>query len=141
MTCLLITLLKGYNHFYWHLFDYLDNLVVVISDLLDDTREVMTALRHLRHKKNEVIVMHILDPLERSFAFGSDALFEDIETTERIMTQPWQIQKAYQKEMAAFLERYKKECRENYVDYVLLDTKTPFDVALVEYLSKREKFY
>jgi len=39
-------------------------LVVVISDLLDRQEEVMTALRHFRHKKNEVIVMHVLDPIE-----------------------------------------------------------------------------
>ena len=116
-------------------------LVIVISDLLDSPDEVMAALKHFRHKKNEVIVMHVLDPLERTFAFGGDALFKDLETSDQIRTQPWQIQNAYRHEMAKFLERYKRECRENYVDYVLLDTKTPFDVALVEYLSRREKIY
>ncbi len=114
-------------------------LVVIISDLFDNPDEVIAALKHFRHKKNEVIVMHVLDPLERSFAFGGDAMFRDMETSEELMTQPWQIQKAYQREMASFLERYKKECRENYVDYVLMDTATPFDVALTEYLSKRER--
>lgn len=114
-------------------------LVIVISDLLDDPDTVIAALKHFRHKKNEVIVMHVLDPLERSFAFGADAVFKDVETSERLTTQPWQIQHAYREAMGMFLERYKKECHENYVDYVLLDTTTPFDVALFEYLSKREK--
>jgi len=114
-------------------------LVVVISDLLDDPARIMTALKHFRHKKNEVIVMHVLDPMERSFAFGGDAIFKDMETTEQMMTQPGQIQKAYQHEMSAFLERFKRECRENAVDYVLLDTATPFDIALGEYLGKRER--
>jgi uncharacterized protein (DUF58 family) len=116
-------------------------LVIIISDLLDKPDEVIAALKHFRHKKNEVIVMHVLDPMERSFAFGDDAMFKDLETSEQMMTQPWQIQKAYRQEMASFLDRYKKECRENYVDYVLLDTKTPFDVALIEYLSKRERIH
>jgi uncharacterized protein (DUF58 family) len=116
-------------------------LVIVVSDLLDDPSEIIAALKHFRHKKNEVIVMHVLDPLERTFAFGSDATIKDLETSEQIVTQPWQIQKAYQREMASFLDRYKRECRENYIDYVLLDTKTTFDVALFEYLSRREKFY
>lgn len=114
-------------------------LVIVLSDLFDTPDDVIAALKHFRHKKNEVIVMHILDPLERSFAFGSDAMFKDMETSEQMMTQPWQIQKAYQREMSAFLDRYKKECRENYVDYVLMDTATPFDVALTQYLHKREQ--
>jgi hypothetical protein len=81
----------------------------------------------------------VLDPLEKSFAFGKDAVFKDLETKEELTTQPWHIQKAYQEAMKQFLERYKKECREHAIDYVLLDTATPFDVALIEYLHKRQK--
>jgi uncharacterized protein (DUF58 family) len=114
-------------------------LVIILSDLFDRPAEVMSALRHFRHKKNEVIVMHILDPLERSFAFGRDAVFKDMETGEEMTTQPWHIQRAYQDAMKDFLASYKKECREHNIDYVLLDTSTPFDVALLEYLHKRQK--
>ena len=113
-------------------------LVVVVSDLLDNPDDVIAALKHFRHKKNEVIIMHVLDPLERTFAFNTDAEFKDMETGEQLMTQPWQIRRAYQETMAAFLDRYKRECRENYIDYVLLDTTTPYDVALFQYLNKRE---
>lgn len=114
-------------------------LVIIISDFFDNPLEVMSALRHFRHKKNEVIVMQILDPLERSFAFGKDAVFKDLETNEEMTTRPWHIQKAYQEEMKKFLESYKKECREHNIDYVLLDTATPFDKALFEYLHKRQR--
>ncbi|MBU1298425.1 MAG: DUF58 domain-containing protein [Bacteroidetes bacterium] len=114
-------------------------LVIILSDLFDKPNEVATALKHFRHKKNEVIVMQVLDPLERSFAFGGDAVFKDMETSEEIMTQPWHLQKAYQEEMKKFLDYYKKECRENNIDYVLLDTTTPFDTALFQYLSKRQR--
>jgi uncharacterized protein (DUF58 family) len=116
-------------------------LVVVVSDLLDDPDTLMMALKHFRHKKNEVIVMHVLDPLERSFGFDRDAVFEDMETGERIMTQPWQVRRAYRSGMDAFVERTKRECREHAIDYVLLDTATPYDVALVEYLSKRRRLF
>ncbi len=114
-------------------------LVIILSDLFDKPKEVATALKHFRHKKNEVIVMQVLDPLERSFAFGGDAVFKDMETAEEIMTQPYHLQKAYQEEMKKFLDSYKKECRENNIDYVLLDTSTPFDIALFQYLSKRQR--
>jgi uncharacterized protein (DUF58 family) len=114
-------------------------LVIIISDFFDNPLEVMSALRHFRHKKNEVIVMQILDPQERSFAFGKDAVFKDLETNEEMTTRPWHIQKAYQEEMKKFLESYKKECREHNIDYVLLDTATPFDKALFEYLHKRQR--
>jgi uncharacterized protein (DUF58 family) len=114
-------------------------LVIVLSDFFDDPANVITAFKHFRHKGNEVIVMQVLDPMERSFAFGTDAIFRDIESQEELMTQPWHIQKAYQESMRQFLENYKRECRENAIDYLLLDTSTPFDKALMEYLTKRRR--
>lgn len=116
-------------------------LVIILSDLFDNPREVATALKHFRHKGNEVIVMQVLDPMERSFAFGTDAVFRDLETNEELLTQPWHIQKAYRESMKEFLEFYKRECRENAIDYVLLDTATPFDKALFEYLNKRKRIH
>jgi uncharacterized protein (DUF58 family) len=116
-------------------------LVVILSDLLDDPRQVTTALKHFRHKRNEVIVMQVLDPMERSFAFGTDAQFRDMETEEKLTTQPWHIQKAYRESFQQFLDYYKRECRENAIDYVLLDTGTPFDKALFEYLNKRKRIH
>jgi uncharacterized protein (DUF58 family) len=114
-------------------------LVIVLSDLFDNPDEVLSALRHFRHNRNEVIVFQVLDPSERSFAFGRDAVFKDMETQEKMTTQPYHIQKAYQAEMRRFLDRYKRECRENGIEYVLLDTETPFDVALFRYLNKRKR--
>ncbi len=114
-------------------------LVIVLSDLFDTPESVMTALKHFRHKGHEVVVMQILDPLERSFAFDGDAIFKDLETQEELMTQPWHIQKAYQQSMQEFLDFYKRQCRDNSIDYVLLDTSTPFDKALFEYLNKRKR--
>lgn len=114
-------------------------LVVILSDLFDDPQSVLAALKHFRHNNHEVIVMQVLDPFERSFAFGNDAVFRDVETGESLMTQPYHLQKAYQQAMKDFMEMYKRECRENSIDYLLLDTSTPFDVALLHYLNKRQK--
>ena len=114
-------------------------LVMIFSDLFDDPDEVLSALKHFRYNQHEVILFHILDPRERSFDFGRDAIFRDMESSEEMMTQPHQIQRAYQEAMRDFIARYKKECREQRIDYVLLDTATPFDTALFEYLNKRRK--
>jgi uncharacterized protein (DUF58 family) len=114
-------------------------LVIVLSDLFDTPESVITALKHFRHKGHEVVVMQILDPLERSFAFDGDAIFKDLETQEELMTQPWHVQTAYRQSMQEFLDFYKRQCRDNNIDYVLLDTSTPFDKALFEYLNKRKR--
>jgi hypothetical protein len=75
--------------------------------------------------------------MERSFAFGRDALFRDMETAERMLTQPWHIEQDYRKAIGDFIARFKRECREHAIDYVVMDTATPFDLALTEYLAKR----
>ncbi len=114
-------------------------LVMIFSDLFDDPDSVISALKHFRYNQHEVILFHVLDPRERTFDFGRDAIFRDMENADEMMTQPHQIQRAYQEAMRDFIARYKKECREQRIDYVLLDSATPYDVALFEYLNKRRK--
>jgi len=116
-------------------------LIILISDLLDEPADLLSGLKHFRWDGHEVIVLQVLDPLERSFAFPRDARFHDLETDEMIITQPWHLRQAYQEEMGRFLEELKTGCRENGVDYALFDTRQPYDFALVEYLNKRKKLY
>jgi uncharacterized protein (DUF58 family) len=116
-------------------------LVIVISDLLDDPGAVLSALKHFRHAKNEVIVLHVLDPRERDFAFGDAAVFRDLESGEELTTLPWHVREAYRGAVAGLLARYRRECLEHAIDYVLMDTATPFDVALGRYLGKRRMLF
>ena len=113
-------------------------LVIILSDLFDLPERVISGLKHFRHKKHEVIVFHILDPMERSFNFKKDSVFKDLETGEELTTQPWHIRGDYQRLMAEFISSYKRQCRENRIDYVLMDTAQDFDRALFGYLTKRK---
>ena len=115
------------------------SLIIVLSDLLDDPEKVISGLKHFRHKHHEVIVFHILDPREIDFNFRRNALFKDLETGEKITTQPWHIRIDYRKLMKNFIENYKRQCRLNRIDYVLINTTMDFDRALMEYLLKRKR--
>jgi uncharacterized protein (DUF58 family) len=114
-------------------------LIIVISDLFDDPVKVMAGLKHFRHKHHEVIVFQVLDPQERDFSYSGDVIFEDLETKERLATQPWHIRSDYRTMMKEFIGCYQHDCREHNIDHVLLDTRTPFDVALMEYMIRRKK--
>jgi uncharacterized protein (DUF58 family) len=114
-------------------------LVVVISDLFDDPKEVINALKHFRYKMNDVVVFQVLDPVEMNFLDGNPVTLVDIETREELFSQPFAIQKAYRESMKEFIENYKMEFRNNRIDYVLLSTDTPYDKALLGYLNKRKK--
>lgn len=114
-------------------------LVIVISDLFDDQKEVINALKHFRYKKNEVVVFQVLDPVELTFLEGNPVTLIDLETREEIYSQPFAMQKSYREAMKEFVENYKTECRKNNIDYVMLSTETPYDKALLSYLNKRKK--
>lgn len=114
-------------------------LVIIISDFFDSSDKILSALKHFQYKKNEAIVFQILDPIEKSFAFGNDAVFVDKETSEEITTQPYQIQKAYQNAMKEFLQKLKGNCLNNKIEYNIIETTAPFDKALFSYFKKRAR--
>lgn len=114
-------------------------LVIILSDLYDDPEKIMLGLKHFRHKKHEVIVFHILDPMEINFNFKREMIFKDMETGEEIATQPWHIQYEYRQKVKKFIEEYKHQCRSNNIDYVQLTTSQDYDRALMEYFIKRKR--
>jgi uncharacterized protein (DUF58 family) len=114
-------------------------LVVLCSDLMDRPADVLLGLQHFRHRHHEVVVFHILDPDEIDFPYTDTATFVDVESGERITTEPWEIARRYRERLEAWTAHYRRACRENRIDYVRLDTRTPFDQALLAYLEKRAR--
>lgn len=114
-------------------------LIIVISDLLDEPVEIITALKHFRHKRHEVIVFQVLDRQELDFNFRQQTRFIDLEQGESLLTEPWHIQQAYRAAMQAFLTDLKQQCRSNNIDFVQLTTDTSLDLSLTEYLNKRAR--
>jgi len=112
-------------------------LVVLLSDLLDTPAEVLSGLQHFRHRNHEVIVFHVLDPDEIDFPYTDASTFVDMESGAQLTTEPWEIAARYREQLEAWRNRYSRACREQRVDYVPLDTRTPFDRALLAYLEKR----
>jgi len=114
-------------------------LIVLCSDLMDSPSEVLLGLQHFRHRGHEVVVFHILDPDETEFPYTDTATFVDVESGDRLTTEPWEIARRYRARLEAWSEQYRRACRENRIDYVRLDTRTPFDQALLAYLEKRAR--
>ncbi len=114
-------------------------LVILISDLLDDPDQVLMGLNHFRYNKQEMIVFHLLDRQELEFQFGDRTKFRDLETDETITTEPWHIRSAYQELIEMHQRKYRLGCRNQRIDYVPLFTDQPLDLALNEYLNKRQK--
>ena len=115
------------------------SLLIIISDLFDNEIEVMRSLRHFRHKKHEVIIFHIFDRYEQEFPFDRLSNFIDLESGERLQIDPRYVRDEYLKQMKEFVDSYKRDCAESFIEYVATNTSIPFDFMLTNYLSKRKR--
>ncbi|MBI2441575.1 MAG: DUF58 domain-containing protein [Lentisphaerae bacterium] len=97
-------------------------LIILFSDLLDDPPEIIRALAHFRKQHHDVIIFHILDPLELDFSFKQGARFIDLETGETVVADPRGMATVYRQVFAQFLEQYRKPCAEMNIDYRLVRT-------------------
>ena len=121
-------------------------LILFISDLYDENHEeVIAGLEHLRYEGHEVIVFHVLAQQELEFADfaagrSSEALirFIDAENDAEIITTPQAIRESYLSNFNDFLDTYRLALRQADIDYNVITTATPIDLALASYLAKRQ---
>lgn len=115
------------------------SLLLILSDLLDEPEKIVEALAHFRHRGHDAIVIQILDPDELEFPYQKMVTLRDMETREQIVVDGAEIAAAYTRQLADFLERYKKSCFEHNFDYVLASTATPYDSLLTALLTRRRR--
>lgn len=114
-------------------------LIILFSDLLDEPDEVINALQHFRHKRHEILIFHLLDPAELDLPYSGVTRFKDMEGTREITLNPALLRTEYLKRLHAFMDRYRSECSRLHIDYVPVNTQTPYDEFLSAYLTKRSR--
>ncbi len=113
-------------------------IVILFSDLLDDVEAILAGLKHFRHRRHEVVLMHILDPAEVDFPFDQRMLFRGLEGMPELLAEPRALRKAYLDELQKFFHRLKHGCRQQRIDYVLVRTDQSLEVVLSSYLASRK---
>jgi uncharacterized protein (DUF58 family) len=114
-------------------------LVVIISDLLDDMESLLEGIDHLRFRRHDVMVFHILDPLERDLQIDGTIRFRDLESGDDVVVRAEAIRDEYLRDVKKWRETIGDECCERMVDHVVLTTDDPLDKALVNYLVRRSE--
>jgi uncharacterized protein (DUF58 family) len=115
-------------------------LVIVLSDLFDETQPLLSALKHFRHKKHEVLVFQTLDPAELRFPFDDVTRIEDLETGREITSDPRAFRQAYLEALGAFLLQVRQGCRAARIDHQLVSTGEPVGEYLARYLARRQRW-
>lgn len=113
-------------------------ILVVLSDFYAEADRVIRTMEPLRRHGNELILFHVLDPQEIQPVLKDPVLLVDMETKDELEVTPEYVRGEYRQKIDAHVEAMRSGAQRAGIDYVLLDTSKPLDVALREYLHIRQ---
>ncbi|MFK8113809.1 MAG: DUF58 domain-containing protein [Rubripirellula sp.] len=114
-------------------------LVVILSDLFVQPSSLREAFDHLRFRKHDVAVFHLLDPQELGFEFKRPTRFLDMEGGTAVFADPSDIYDRYHKALATYLKEMKAIVMESAIDYHRVSIDEDYEQVLFRYLASRTK--
>ncbi len=115
-------------------------LVVILSDGFDDISALTSALRHLRHRRHEVLFFHTLAPEEEDFPFRRPARFRNLERLDHnLRVDPLALRAAYLERFRTFCATLKERLQGMDADYHKASTAEAIEKTLLDYLSSRSR--
>lgn len=119
------------------------SLVIIFSDMFqcEDSETILTALRHLKHNKHEVILFHVTDThTELEFEFEDRPYrFIDLETRQIVKLNPREYKELYKKQAQEVYKNLKLRCGQYKIDFIEASVTDSFTKILGAYLIKRKK--
>ena len=112
-------------------------LIVVFSDFFTDVEPLLDAFQHMRFRKHDLVIFHLLDKQELEFTFDRPIRFIDIETNFGMITDPAVIHSGYRDALDRYLKTFQKGCREFGVDYHRVTIDTDYEQVLAAFLLQR----
>jgi len=114
-------------------------LIVLISDLLAPIDTLQAHLSYLRAIGHEVVLFNTLDPAELDLNLGDASLLRDMETGRDLYVDPVVAKREYQQKLTAHLDAAQTACGNLGIDYHLLPTDRPMELALFDFFNDRLK--
>ncbi len=113
------------------------SLVIIISDFMADVNAIKDAI--FRLGDNELVLIQVLDPLEKNLDLGGEARLIDLETDVKmdIYTSP-RLRLEYQKKLSDHIASIKETCLDVGADFHTVSTDIPVFDAIFEVVSSRE---
>lgn len=114
-------------------------LVVIVSDLFVEPELLREAFDHLRFRKHDVAVFHLLDPLELDFDFRRPMRFLDMEGGTPIFAEPNAIAERYLAALRLYLDALRQIVLETVVDYHRVRIDEHYESVLGRFLVGRTR--
>ncbi len=114
-------------------------LVVIISDLFVEPELLRDCFQHLRFRKHDTAIFHLLDRQELGFDFRRPMRFLDMEGGPSIFAEPNEIADRYQKALGDYLAGLKQVVLESAVDYHRVTLEEDYEQVLIRFLVGRTR--
>jgi len=114
-------------------------MIIFVTDLYDETRDIHQFISRLKTSRNEVIVFHLLGKTESTFNYQGSFTFEDLETGARTKADSFSEQKAYQQRMQEWLAESRAWMLEKQINYNLVYLDQPIELVLQNFLAVRKR--
>ena len=120
------------------------SLIIIFSDMFEDTDhtdDLISALKHLKHNKHEVVLFHTVDKkAEIDFDYQNRPYkFIDSESGEVLRLNPKDVKEQYISQIHQYTQELKLRCGQFKIDFVEADINQGFEQILAPYLLKRQK--
>ncbi len=112
-------------------------MIIVMSDFFVDPDLLRGCFEHIRFRKHDLSLFHLLDPMELSFSFGRPTRFLDMEGGTAIFAEPSEIADRYHHALRQYLESMQEIVTQTGVDYHRVSTDEPYQDVLTRFLTRR----
>lgn len=113
-------------------------LVVIVSDLFTDPEELRKAFQHLRFRRHDVAVFHLLEQNEVDFEFDRPIKFVDLEGAPPILVDPTTMARQYREAIQEWLDEITQIVRNSAIDYHRVSIEEHYAEVLTRFLLARK---
>jgi uncharacterized protein (DUF58 family) len=113
-------------------------MIILFSDLFtEDVDRLLDCFQHMKHRKHDLAVFHLIAKEELDFEFDRPVRFKDLEMQSVLLAEPAQIKQFYLSELDKYLKKIRTACAEFNVDYRFADTSIHYAEHLKNFMLDR----
>ncbi len=113
-------------------------VLLLMSDfLIDDLEETWAALRLFRHRRSEVVILHLIHPHEERLPEGAAFRFEGLEDEGEIDCSPGEIRDSYRERFEDYVAGVRTLALAAGCDYRRISTAIPYLRVIGDFLVER----
>lgn len=113
-------------------------LIVFISDLYDDSGDVLNFISRLKTVRNEVIVFHLLGQHEMDLDYQGSFAFKDLETDTIVKVDTQAQRKQYSQRIQSWIQNLRLSFLDKAIHYHVTKIGDPAEEVLRNFLKSRK---